>query len=389
MVTRELNNIKSGYAGALALEPKCDGDLFEKLEQLRVLDEQFSTAAADAKEGSKLALENNLLREESAMDDALEATRRAKATASDKLLQWRKHTGIWGEKKKRGTMRTDLKLPSFCLGLAAKSTVYEFEKEWTEYKEAMEFSKEEAVKTLKQAIQSPARGDIVDFQSEVEIFDYLKKHHGNPMVLLNAREREIRAWGPCKGTDMAQRDWLIQAKSKLEATLKMCKEHNIERYLHFSSVASEVQSKFPAELTKDFKIILKKHLSPSGVLEKEKIIELLLEFMEDKILDCTLGVNLDIVNYLGSGKDPEQKGEPQKQNSGPTPGGSGDKPQQRPGQRHPTTRPSRQAAPARGAAGMVEEECRLTTDVSSVTTTILTCFTVSSTLLVILQRGSR
>ena len=75
MVTRELNNIKSGYAGALALEPKCDGDLFEKLEQLRVLDEQFSTAAADAKEGSKLALENNLLREESAMDDALEATR--------------------------------------------------------------------------------------------------------------------------------------------------------------------------------------------------------------------------------------------------------------------------------------------------------------------------
>ena len=209
------------------------------------------------------------------------------------------------------------------------------------------------------------------------------------MVLLNAREREIRAWGPCKGTDMAQRDWLIQAKSKLEATLKMCKEHNIERYLHFSSVASEVQSKFPAELTKDFKIILKKHLSPSGVLEKEKIIELLLEFMEDKILDCTLGVNLDIVNYLCSGKDPEQKGEPQKQNSGPTPGGSGDKPQQRPGQRHPTTRPSRQAAPARGAAGMVEEECRLTTDVSSVTTTILTCFTVSSTLLVILQRGSR
>ena len=183
------------------------------------------------------------------------------------------------------------------------------------------------------------------------------------MVLLNAREREIRAWGPCKGTDMAQRDWLIQAKSKLEATLKMCKEHNIKRYLHFSSVASEVQSKFPAELTKDFKIILKKHLSPSGVLEKEKIIELLLEFMEDKILDCTLGVNLDIVNYLCSGKDPEQKGEPQKQNSSPTPGGSGDKPQQRPGQR-PSNHTSQQAGGSgkrgsrNGGGGMqIDDRC--------------------------------
>jgi hypothetical protein len=58
-------------------------------------------------------------------------------------------------------------------------------------------------------------------------------------------------------------------------------------------------------MIKDFKDILKKHLTPAGIVEKERIIDLLLEFFDDKILDCTLGVNLDIVNYLGAGKSAE------------------------------------------------------------------------------------
>ena len=136
-----------------------------------------------------------------------------------------------------------------------------------------------------------------------DIFAYLKKHHGNPMMLLHAKEKEVRAWGSCKGSDIAQREWLVQAKSRLEGIVTLCKEHGIERYLHFSTVAGDIQSKFPAELTKEFKKILKSHLSPSGILEKEVIIGLLLEFIEDKILECTLGVNLDIVNYFGTTKD--------------------------------------------------------------------------------------
>ena len=88
----------------------------------------------------------------------------------------------------------------------------------------------------------------------------------------------------------------------------MCKEHNSQRYLHFSSVAGEIQSKFQPDMLKEFKATLKKHLSPSGVLEKELIINLLLNFMEEKITDCTLGINLDIVNYLGANKD-EKKGD--------------------------------------------------------------------------------
>jgi hypothetical protein len=292
----EMIAVRNRYREVMASDPCNDAELYEKMEKLRILDEQAAVVNHDSNELGKLVLEVNLPDEGAKLDDVAAATRKVKAAAADKMLQWRRDAGIWSEKKKRGSMRTDLKMPTFSAGLHMKLTIYDFEKEWKEYCDAMEYSKEEAVKMLKVAVQPPARGDVVNFQTEQEIFCYLKKHHGNPMVLLNAREKEIRSWALCRGSDMAQRDWLIQAKSKLETTLKMCQEHDIERYLHFSGVATEIQNKFPPELTKDFKLILKKHLSPRGVLEKEKIIGLLLDFIDDKILDCTLGVNLDIVN---------------------------------------------------------------------------------------------
>ena len=299
----ELAKLEAAYVAITSLDPECDAELFEKMERLRVIDSQYNAANSDSKEAGKLAMECNLVDEGADLDGAMKAAKDARAYANDKVLDWRKAAGIWADKK-RSSNRSDLKMPTFEASMTAKGTIYDFEREWKEYATAMEYSKEEAVKMLKVAVQPPSRNDILGCQREDEVFSYLRKHHGNPMVLLNAREKEVRGWGQCKGTDMQQRDWLILAKSKLESTLKLCQEHGIERYLHFSSVAAEIQSKFPPELTKDFKLVLKKHLSPSGVLDKEKIIELLLEFLEDKIQDCTLGVNLDIVNYLGSSRDP-------------------------------------------------------------------------------------
>ncbi len=59
------------------------------------------------------------------------------------------------------------------------------------------------------------------------------------------------------------------------------------------------------DMTHDFKQILVKHLSSSGVLDKVIVIDQLIEFLDEKILDCTLGVNLDIVIFFGSSKQGE------------------------------------------------------------------------------------
>ena len=119
------------------------------------------------------------------------------------------------------------------------------------------------------------------------------------MLLLSARETEVRGWAECKGNDQARREWLIHAKNRLEATVTLCTDHDILKYLHFSSIAGIVQSKLPYDMVRDFKKILVKHLSPSRVLEKEIVIQLLSDFIDEKIMDCTLGVNLEIVNFLG------------------------------------------------------------------------------------------
>ena len=295
----ELAAVQAAFRNLMSSKPGTDQELYEKVEKVKANDECYMTATADAKELAKLALEHNLILESGDLEEEMLLARKAKMASTDQVLEWRKTAGVWTEKKRQSD-RGDVKLPSFTAGLNSKVTVYEFEKDWNEYCSVMEFTKEEAVKVLKQAVQPPTRADVLNLPTVERIFEYLKKHHGNPMMLLHAKEQEVRGWTSCKGTDMEQREWLVQAKSKLETIRAMCMDHKIEKYLHFSTVAGEIQSKLPPDLVKDFKTVLKKQLSPSGILEKELIIDLLVEFMDDKILDCTLGVNLDIVNYLGA-----------------------------------------------------------------------------------------
>ena len=128
---------------------------------------------------------------------------------------------------------------------------------------------EEALKELKMAIQQPARAAVQKMTSEAAILTYVKAHYGNPVLLLSARETEMRALADCTGTDAARREWLIHAKNRLEATVTLCEEHGIQKYLHFSSIAGLVQSKLPAEMVRDFKKVLVTHLSPAGGRARE------------------------------------------------------------------------------------------------------------------------
>ena len=211
----ELAGIRTEIGNAVMTSPTTDEEVISRAEQLRAIGDHLAALTLDGKETSRLALEYNLLDEASLLEDELSGARKENVQAIEKLHAWRKETGVWVEKKKRSAGRTDLKLPTFTPSISGKSTIYDFEKDWVEYKQAMEYSKEEALKTLKLVIQQPTRGDVANIRKEDDIFAYLKKHHGNPMVLLNAREQEVQSWTPCKGTDLVQRDWLIQAKSKL------------------------------------------------------------------------------------------------------------------------------------------------------------------------------
>ena len=124
---RRLVEVEAAYVGATGLDPDDDAELFEKIERLQIIDTQFSEASSDGKKAWELAVEFKLMDEGADLDRAILAARKAKAFASDKVLAWRKEAGIWADKKSSST-HTDLKMPPFLAGLAAKTTIYDFER---------------------------------------------------------------------------------------------------------------------------------------------------------------------------------------------------------------------------------------------------------------------
>jgi hypothetical protein len=262
-----------------------DEQLYEKAEAYKVLCGCLEAVTARCKEAADLALGHDLLKESGEADVAASGLGKLRLKVDQAMLASRKGAGVWAEKGWRTTARGDQKMPSFSGAATDKLTVYEFEKDWVAYKVAAGLTVEESVKELRVAVQPPARAAIQKMESEEAVFTYLKAHYGNPFLLLNAREEEMRGWAPCKGSDVQCREWLIHAKERLEATVALCTDHNILKYMHFSSIAAIVQSKLPDDMVRDFKKILVKQLSPSGVLEKEIIIGLLIKFLDEKIMD--------------------------------------------------------------------------------------------------------
>ena len=147
----ELNGVVSAFQRLMAVAPDSDEALFEKVEKGKALEEQHTAATAQCKEVAGLALDCDLVADSDELEQLLAEARKVKMQSSEQLLQWRKTAGVWSEKNRR-PVRADLSLPTYAAGLSGKVTVYEFERDWREYSKAMEFSREEALKSLKQAV---------------------------------------------------------------------------------------------------------------------------------------------------------------------------------------------------------------------------------------------
>jgi len=178
-VARRLNSAFEELSGSCTFlksliedDPRSDVDVFERIEQIGCLEQQQLISLQEAKEVLTQATDLNMNNECTKLGDICAAAKKCLKEAKDKLLVWRKQTGVWGDKKSRGAARADLKMPTFSASTGAKVTIYEFEREWREFCTAMEYSKEEALKNLRQALQQPVRGDVVSLKTETEIFDY-------------------------------------------------------------------------------------------------------------------------------------------------------------------------------------------------------------------------
>jgi hypothetical protein len=134
--------------------------------------------------------------------------------------------GAWQEKSRQAVKRSNLKIPKFT-GQPESITIFEFKKEWLEYKRAAALTKQEELAELKQAIQTTQRKAVLDMKEEEEIFAHLMVHFGNPRLLLAQRLEEAKGWSKCTGTDIQVRDWLSHVKTRVESTYELAGEYNI------------------------------------------------------------------------------------------------------------------------------------------------------------------
>ena len=68
------------------------------------------------------------------------------------MLNSHKVANVWSEKGWRSAARGDMKMPVFSRATGEKLTVHEFEKDWSAYRAAVNYSVEEALKELKMAV---------------------------------------------------------------------------------------------------------------------------------------------------------------------------------------------------------------------------------------------
>ena len=98
------------------------------------------------------ALEHDLIEESTNLDGATSSLRALQLESEDSMLNSHKVANVWSEKGWRSAARGDMKMPVFSRATGEKLTVHEFEKDWSAYRAAVNYSVEEALKELKMAV---------------------------------------------------------------------------------------------------------------------------------------------------------------------------------------------------------------------------------------------
>jgi hypothetical protein len=133
------------------------------------------------------------------------------------------------------------------------------------------------------------------------------------------------AWPLCKGTNTQIRDWLVHAKTRLEATVELCEEDGISKALHESVLASIIKSKLNQEMSKKIGKAMCEVMTPRGCFDSDHMIPILINYFEKAISEFNLLFNIDVLTLrdkgpvlriqirkdpkllAGSGSDPEPK----------------------------------------------------------------------------------
>jgi hypothetical protein len=165
--------------------------LYEVSERLKIIVDEAESLLADGRLLTEQLRDCDLYTEEAQAMETAGTVRQLMVGARGDLLTRRQSFGVWDEKTKRAANRGLLKVPKFT-GKSDTLTIFEFEKEFIIYKKAAALSVSESLTQLKATISIPTQKAVQEMKDEEAVMAYLKAHYGNPLFLLDNRQKRRR-----------------------------------------------------------------------------------------------------------------------------------------------------------------------------------------------------
>jgi hypothetical protein len=206
------------------------------------------------------------------------------------MVKWRSAAGVFAEKAGRGN-RASLMAPTFT-GKPKTLTIYEFFKDWAEYKQDANLSVHEALKELKTAVREADKAATDAMGTEEAIFDHLMERFGNVLELIRAREAEFASWRSCKGSYERRRDFFIHAKARLQNIVDLCTEHDVMDHLYDSEVHKIFQQKLDEDAEERLMDLFESFMNKAKYTPKKYVYPCLLKLCDVMITKMTTRVNM-------------------------------------------------------------------------------------------------
>ncbi len=116
-------------------KPVDEEHLYRVSEHLIIISNEAAVRSKDVANIAAALHKCRAYREEWQIQEIIATLHTQETTLRENMLAWRGEMGVWQEKSRRAVNRSNLKMPKFT-GQPKSITIFEFRKEWLEYKRA-------------------------------------------------------------------------------------------------------------------------------------------------------------------------------------------------------------------------------------------------------------
>ena len=226
------------------------------MSELRVMDAAFSMAEKEFQD--TLNRLESLKREAAKGEMEVLATeavenadnlRDAKQEAATNLKQARAKMGLLPGQKDDSKLGVTLPVPVFSGDFSDEMDFYTFKAKLEEYFDVAGACSDamKLVKLKSECLVAPAKTAVKEKKSYNEAMKALQDLYGEPKILFNAKEGEIRKMGKCPENHLERRTWFIEIKEKMENLLEITRKMKIQTKLYSSNIIEDIETRLRDE----------------------------------------------------------------------------------------------------------------------------------------------